>query len=695
MLKLSALPRLPQICPWCLQWFFSHLVPHLLSDNHTNHKGQDHLLETQRTKTPAEFTEEVSALNKKGRLRNNIRALERKDRLIVPARRGRKSEKSDTSDHVWCRLCQSAVTKKGYRDSHLKICARAKKVTISTDVHKQLTKSAVAVLEPEDVTIKRYLENKPPVFLEVLLEIRNDRLALTMFVLEDDVANALVSRMVSDGRSKGTWVAKIRTWLRMLFTVFKYFKSVYGESCKSVLDMLDYDLWHAPVTVGKHTYPAIVAACYVACGKEVDKDNFKSCNDVMLFSSLFQRVADIILNQIHHTAETLATWRERGRSFGDYMSSDTWRTFTVRPAARQKAKANNFKSVLVPPKDFKHYLGHVEEMARVACTALRDAWSRKDRNACIKALALVIESLPLAIGAFSYRRASEPFRFRTYDVTGRPQLDKLLKDHSHILSSGADKEICKFAIVESKGKGDNPVLTVIKIVFMSDLDLLCDVQFRAFVGVPEENDFVFPSLRSRDGMGHAHPTRCQAKYAKQCENDVTNHKELRSRYFRTTFATNLCNMNLTYQTKKLLCALMGHNLAVHEQYYNVPQPLQMAAYMGFACEASADDKIRGLSATTLEEQVDKRAPTMTTPANATDDMLVFKFFTAHFAVPIFKLVMYNELFCINYLLLTFLLCSTIAQILEEVEQTCMEDFNEECDDEADMPEELPTQYIHC
>lgn len=616
MLPLDAMPRLPSVCPWCLQWFFCPLDTHMLSYHHFEHKFYKKYKLIQETSLK-KYSNECLKLNVQGRLRNNIKALECKDRDVIPARRGKKSQKN-MSDHVWCTICKNVVTKKGLKDSHLTKCALSKKLTISSVDHQEITKNAVAVVEPEAETIKRMLEGRPMVLQEVLFDLRNDRLVLTTFVLDDPVAQALVTRMASVGRGKNTWIAKIRLRLRLLYKVLTYFQTVYGDKCKSVLDMMHYDLWHAPVKIHSAEYPALVAACYHVCGKREGANTFESCNDVMAVSSLFQRVADIIINQIHHSAEMLVVWRTQTKFFGDFMISDAWKDFTVKPAARQKAMDNNFESIQVPHADFKYYLGHVEEKARVAMAALRAAWEKRDRPACIRALAIVIEVLPLAIGTFSYRRTSEPFRFRKRNVLTRPRMAKLLKDHSHVITPGADEEINKFGVVESKGKGDNPVLTVAKNEFLDDMDFLCDMLFRNFVGVDDENDFVFPNLRSKDGMGHAHPSRCQAKYSKQCEGHVSNYKLLRARYFRTTFATNLCGMNLTYNTKKLMCALMGHSLVVHEQYYNVPQPLQMAAYMGYACQASAEGRIRDMARQTLEEQVDKCVPTNKIPENAKD-----------------------------------------------------------------------------
>lgn len=576
---------------------------------------------------PAKFAEVCSAMNLKGRARNNIRAIEFKDRDIVPARRMKDRERDHTYLLVWCFFCKKTVTKKGYGESHLKKCKQGNEMSITKTIHKQLTKSAVPVVEHEDITIERILSDMGQSFKEVLFDLRNDRLALTMFAKNDPVARGLVSRMASVGRGKNCWITAIRNRLRMLLAIFTYFKTNYNNDCNSVMELMHYSRWHRPETNDDGAeITALVKCCYYVCKKHPNKNTFEKYNDVMNFSSLLKQVSDIILNHIHHTDQMHAAWLFQGKSLSDYMFSDSWKFFTVRLAARQKALMHHFIAVMVPPEDFKYFLAHVEKRAEVAIAALMDAWERKDVVACITALATVIEVLPLAIGVYCYRRASEPYKYRTGNYENRPRLDELLIQYAHIVSTGADKEISKVFILESIGKGDNPVYSVIQVKFQPAFDLLCNPVFRAFVGIPEANDFIFASVRSRNGMGHAHPTKCQAKYAKECEGHVSDHKILRSRNFRKTFATNLCNMDLTYSTKKLMCTLMGHNMGVHEQYYNIPQPLQMAAYMGYACQASAEDKIRHQSAKTIEEIVDKQAPAMTTAKNGEDDMYVFSSF---------------------------------------------------------------------
>lgn len=558
------------------------------------------LKEKLRDDLPA-FNAELSRLNLQGRVRNNIRAIEKGDRKIVPARRTRNTSLAHTSTMVWCSLCSKLVTNKAYRESHLLVCAEEKQLKMSIATMKALTRSAEKVMEPEEVTINNLLKDMEPAFREVLFYMRSDRIALTKFATSDPVARALISRMASNGQGKHNWIAPIRMRTRMLFEIFNFFKSTYGDQVKTMMDVMRYQLWHATSPVGE--YPILITCCHTICGRNPADNTFKKYNEVMNMSSTLQQMADIIINQIHHAVEEWAFWMDQGRSFTNFSTSDTWKLYTVRVAARQKAKLIHFKRVMVPPEDFKYYLDLVEETAMNCYLKLLDAWNRKDYLACVAAHQTLIEVLPIAIGAYSYRRVTEPFQFITDEHTGRPDMKQLMADHKQIIDPGAIIEINKVFVFESRGKGDNPVLSIIKSEVCPMLDLLCDAEYRQFIRIPGANKLIFASLRSRDAMGHPNASKCQAKFSKLCEGYVTNIKILRSRHFRMTFATNLCAMNLTYNTKKLMCSLMGHKLGVHELHYNVPQPLQLAAYMGFACQASADNKIAGMLTTTIEDQV--------------------------------------------------------------------------------------------
>lgn len=215
----------------------------------------------------------------------------------------------------------------------------------------------------------------------------------------------------------------------------------------------------------------------------------------------------------------------------------------------------------------------------------------------------LVRSLPSAVGTYSYRRVSEPFNFKRRDYNKRPDMEKELQDNAHLLAEGEKAEIRRVFVLESRGKGDNPILTVIKVEWLPMFELLNNDEFRNWIGLDSANMYIFGTQKSQDGLGHANPSACQRHLAELCKDLVADHTLLRSRNFRVTFATNLSALNMTYRSKGLMCDLLGHQLSVHESHYNISQSLQMASMMGFACRASAENKIKDLHTQTIEEQL--------------------------------------------------------------------------------------------
>jgi predicted transcriptional regulator len=618
LLPLGTLARLPYVCPWCLVWFTSELKNHITSSTHKGHMFHEKYKMMQKDH-PEQFNRAVTDLNKQGRLRNNKRALEKKDRNIIPIRRAKANGKvvssSKTMEYIWCTLCSAAVTKKGFRESHIASCAKNKELVVSKEASSVLAKKASPVFHTEDQQIELLLKDKEGFYKEVLFPINKDRLALTHFALEDKVANALVSRMASGSKSKNSWVPKIRLWLRLLFNIFQFFVNKYGAECSSVTYFMQYDKWH--VNGKDESVPLMIECCHFVCGLNKETHEFARVNDVMTMSSLLQSTADITLNHLHHEKGDNVDWCFEATKLQNFLTSETWKLYTVRNAAVQKAKQINYQKVMVDIEDYKFFLNFVESLSREAYTRLRIAYEAKDKPAAVKAYTQLIKTLPVAIGTFTYRRLTEPFVMKVYEFLLRPDLDDLLRKHAHLLTDGTKAEIGKVFVIESKGKGFLPVMSIAKKEWEVPMALLADQDFRNYMGVLPSNDRLFATIGT-GGRGFMDPSSCQSKLSKMCKPHVSNHTHLRSRHFRSTFATNMGGMNLTYNSKKLLCSMMGHTLAVHELHYNIPQPLNMAAQMGFACHASAEDRIKNMHKMTIEDMVDMHTESTADPPPEVD-----------------------------------------------------------------------------
>jgi hypothetical protein len=599
LLTLEAMDRLPFVCPFCLKWFNSSLANHICSSSHKDHMFYKEFCTLKEENEPR-FKEKCAELNIRGRIRNNIKALELNDRPIIPARRSKKP-KMHVLNLVWCTICKKAVAKKSYKETHLATCAKKKQVHLTPNTKTILCKNVDSLVESESVTVARILNTMDPQIQVVLLDMRADRLALVQFVANDDVAKAMLTRIAFNNGGKFHWLQDVRRRLRMLFKVFAYYKMLLGTKITCIMDIMQYDVYHAKA--GIREIPSIVECCHAVCEKDEEDSTFVKFNDVMTFSSLLQTVSDIIENHLFHTADVRDKWQKEGRNLLGFLESPSWKMFTVRPAARQKALQVTFTKVIVSAHDFLVYLNLVENLAREHYTSLVEAYAKRNKHLTRIAQGKLVESLPNSIGTFTYRRVSEPFQITLRDFQNRPDLTQLLKDHKARFTTEAANEIEKVFLIESRGKGDKPVISVIKLEWLQPMILLADKDFRAFISIPERNKLVFAKLGSKYGLSHANPSVCQAKFAKMCEHLVANYMHLRTRNFRVSCATRLSTMQLTHTTTKLLCDLFGHSKTVHEKMYELPQPLQMAAYMGFMCHASALDQVSSLNAVSIESHL--------------------------------------------------------------------------------------------
>jgi hypothetical protein len=610
--------RIPQVCPWCLCHLKSSLKDHIVSKHHKGHIFQDDYIRMKK-EDPERFMKEMSKLNKQGRLRNNLRALELKDRKIIPARRDSKKKaelKKTRESLVWCTLCKTVLNKKGLRDTHLKVCAGRKSIQLSKDHTNEITNKAELLLEPEEVTMHRLLKDKPFVFQEVLFDLKKDRLAITQFVLQDRVAHALLDRLAINGSGKHFWKNTVRKRLRVLFNAWIFCKSVHGDKVKDVMEMLDYNIWHE-VENGR-TF--MIRMVYAICGYNPDLQTFRLYNDVMTFSSVMKQYCDIVEHDLHHpTTEERMRHKRNSKLMYEYLMSEAWKAYTVRLAARQKARKMNFKSEMVPVEDYITYLEHVEKVSLEEFEKVKVAYQQRNKSACLTAHQNLIGMLPTAIGAFSSRRVSEPFVFTVEDFQTRPDMQQLRDDYKGRMKAAGLAESKLYIYMSTMGKGHNRVSTLIKMQFLEILELLASEEYREFMGVPPTNRFLFPSLKSQGGFGHANPSKWQSKLAWQVKDLVKDHTKLRTRYFRMTFSTTLGGLNLTYKAKKLLCALLGHSLEVHERSYNVPECLQIAASMGFALRMMAENRLKNLTDQTLEDSLN-RVTNELDPADEEGDM---------------------------------------------------------------------------
>jgi hypothetical protein len=147
--------------------------------------------------------------------------------------------------------------------------------------------------------------------------------------------------------------------------------------------------------------------------------------------------------------------------------------------------------------------------------------------------------------------------------------------------------------VEVKGKHGNKVAILIPKAMKESLDIL--FLTRSDIGVPMKNKYVFANIHSRLGK----PLRacvCMHHFAGSC-GAVMPHN-LTSTKLRKHLATMTQVLNLKDNELDIVAKFLGHNIAVHREFYRLPQNTVEIAKVGkllFAMNRGQMDMYAGKS----------------------------------------------------------------------------------------------------
>jgi hypothetical protein len=598
--------RQPYVCAWCGGYFAGKPTKHYLSKKHQDHPQYTWFFNIHQGRAKdnkAALNKALTELSRKGRYINNIMAVEKKDRPFLPARRA-DHENTDNQDcrvseqHVWCTLCKKAMKRKSFKAHLISSCIPRQNMTITPQLTDKVVKDVTHVVESLNRQVARTLQGLPEHIVKIVFEMRKgDKKELALFIKEDCLAREFVHRLVIDGERMPNTAATTRNRLRILYAIHTYFMA-NRPTCDSLQKCLLRENWSfAPegsVAVG----PLLVQFVNSHCTYDPRTRSFIKYNDVMTISSIMQTLPDILLTQCHSLLTTDEAYQKaeaQAKWLLTFLSSPAWKMETVRRAAAQKARKSNFHGVKVSAKDISFYITNTEDCARRAWQRLQDAYEKKDRVGAVHAHVDFIGALGIAIGAYSYRRVSEPFQFTIHNYVSRPNLSEMAQEHKHLFKNKEDvPDFREHFIIESLGKGGNPVLTNIKREWEPHLEFLCNMNYRQFIGLHNDNQYILGTPGSRDGLGHPNPCSTQKTYADKCEGNVEDTKHLRSRYLRRSWATDMGKADLKYVQRKGMCLVLGHSMDVHERHYNVPAILEVAMTTVPMCQAMGTNTVEKL-----------------------------------------------------------------------------------------------------
>ena len=255
-------------------------------------------------------------------------------------------------------------------------------------------------------------------------------------------------------------------------------------------------------------------------------------------------------------------------------------------------------------EDIKKFQDHLRDTAQRCYTTLENgydyaAWRELGR--CTMVLLLTFNRRRVGnvdkIKLISYqnRQSIQGDQLQAYT-----RLERLLADNFHRM--------------ETRGKRGRRVALLLSVQHREYLDMF--VRYREQAGVEENNKFLF-------GTAHRaqHLDACKAirDYSSRC--GAQNPQRLRGTYLRKQVATVSQMLNLSDNEIQQIADFMGHDIAIHRQFYRTPElSLQVTKLAKFfmAVDDTDLEKYRGKSIDDLEV-LDPRMSLTEEPATSDEE----------------------------------------------------------------------------
>lgn len=209
---------------------------------------------------------------------------------------------------------------------------------------------------------------------------------------------------------------------------------------------------------------------------------------------------------------------------------------------------------------------HLKETTNTAISALSS--NNSDASAWRELSTAILVGLIL----FNRRRGGEPAALEINDFEKRRNGD--MNDEIKKSLSAFELKLCSiFKRIEVRGKRGRKVPLIITKEMEKAMVLL--INLRNSVGVNPQNPFVF-SVPGSGSLKNIRGPDALRKHVKLCKN-LTSPDTVRSTNLRKHIATLSQVLNLDSGDMEMLARFLGHDIAVHKEYYRLPEDtLQLA-----------------------------------------------------------------------------------------------------------------------
>jgi hypothetical protein len=303
-------------------------------------------------------------------------------------------------------------------------------------------------------------------------------------------------------------------------------------------------------------FPEVVSVVRQMCGYASASNNFSNPSLALKLGNGLKKCA-VILRSIS-LVEGNVDLKEQCNNFL-YVCEADWQNFISSAAvATLSEKKWNKPHVLPLTEDLRRVTEHLAEERRTSLTELKKdptthAWHQLAK-ACLANLIL-----------FNRRRSGEAARMLISEYKEAMAHTTPNDDILQCLSPMEKALVERFRRVAIVGKRDRSVPVLLTKTACEEIDHL--IAARKEAGVSDANEFVFarPYFSSEDHLaGH----ECLSKAAK--ESGAEQPENITSTRLRKHLATVSQVLNLTEHELEQVCGHMGHNIAVHREFYRLP-----------------------------------------------------------------------------------------------------------------------------
>lgn len=237
----------------------------------------------------------------------------------------------------------------------------------------------------------------------------------------------------------------------------------------------------------------------------------------------------------------------------------------------------------------------------------------KNGNINLNNYKIVCQTLLTQIILLNRRRSGEVERIKLLDYLNRDKT-KIQEDVQKSLTDvevRLSKSFVRFVIRGKRGRGVPVLLTS---TMKESLDIL--IQIRISCNVFESNEYIFAIPFTLVGVYRG--SDCLRKAAIDC--NASSPELLTSTKLRKHIATMSQLLNLTSNDKEQLANFMGHDLAIHNNYYKLPDETLQISRISKILLAMESGHLHELRDKTLEKFDDYLIPNTLTDSSEDEEM---------------------------------------------------------------------------